>query len=82
LSRQEELSDDQDLKLTDPRVSLHIKIAVLSTRLQELNDKVREVVKDQEQRIRTLESFRWYILGGGAIASFFGTILADWIFKK
>lgn len=78
--------DESERQLRSSRdkesISLRIKIEVLSTRLQELNDKVKELVKDHEGRIRTLESFRWWILGACSIASFLGNMFASLIFKK
>jgi len=35
---------------------------------------------DHEDRIRTLENFRWWILGGGVGAAFVGGALAHFIF--
>jgi hypothetical protein len=31
---------------------------------------------DHEKRLRTLENFRWWIVGGAAASGFFGTVLA------
>lgn len=34
---------------------------------------------DHENRIRVLENFRWWILGGAAFAAFAGNLIAHWV---
>lgn len=38
-----------------------------------------KMFEDHEARLRTLEQFRWWILGGGALAAFLGGIVAHFI---
>jgi hypothetical protein len=37
---------------------------------------------DHEKRLRTLENFRWWIVGGAASAGFFGSLLARVIWPR
>lgn len=37
---------------------------------------------DHEKRLRTLENFRWWIVGGAASAGFFGSLMARVIWPK
>jgi hypothetical protein len=38
-------------------------------------------IDDHEKRLRTLENFRWWILGGGAAAAFLGGMAAHFLFR-
>ena len=38
-------------------------------------------LEDHEARLRTLEQFRWWILGGGALAAFAGGMLAHFFWR-
>lgn len=50
-------------------------------------DKLDKIVFDKsdasalEKRIRTLENFRWWIVGTSAGAGFIGNLIGKWIFK-
>lgn len=37
--------------------------------------------EDHEKRLRILENFRWWILGGGAAAAFVGGMAAHFLFR-
>lgn len=47
----------------DQVVKLRIEVRYLSGAIQKLEDHVKEVVRDHNQRIRVLENFRWWIIG-------------------
>lgn len=80
---------------TEPRLTLtdHELLILMRRDMKYMREDVDEIRKklaqtaplatleDHEARIRTLEGFRWWILGGGASAAFVGGMLAHLIWR-
>lgn len=54
-----------------------VKGAASVDALEDVKVELTKTSDDHEKRLRTLESFRWHILGGAALAAFCGTMMAD-----
>lgn len=67
--RKELNSKLEDMKDTaqKERQARHVE---LLTSIQKLNDNLSEKLDKQDERIKTLENWRWYILGIGAVIVF------------
>lgn len=81
---------NQSLKDHDLLVELNVKITEVLRRLDSQDEKLIKVEAVMDQRIRhaesslserisTLESFRWYLIGATAVASFLASQFSQYI---
>lgn len=69
-----EKMNDHDLLIT-----MHEQLKGLRTDIQGLRDGTSATLSDHELRLRTLESFRWLVIGGLIVGQAIGDIIMYFI---